>query len=267
MRLEAESATVREWVSAEYADIVLAVIFWLAGSNRRQSALVISYALGGMAFLLTVKTVLAVPRPPESALLVPLEVSGYGFPSGHAFAAVVVYGGLCTAFDRVRHPPSLVAVAAIVALVSLSRVILGVHYLGDVIAGALLGVVVLFAMDRLTAGDPRTGFVIATVLAVPAAFVTGGSESALIGLGSSLGGLVAVRWLSALPALRSALEGVVLVAVGLCGLFVIRTVAAAAPTDSLFVVMYALLVCWVVLVPAGVGRLPIAALETSSPAS
>jgi membrane-associated phospholipid phosphatase len=64
--------------------------------------------------------------------LVPASAS---FPSGHAataFAAAVAVGLI---HPRLRRP--LLALAAVVAL---SRVYLGVHYLTDVVAGAALGV-------------------------------------------------------------------------------------------------------------------------------
>jgi undecaprenyl-diphosphatase len=77
-------------------------------------------------------------RPPaaDSALdpigLVPSSAS---LPSGHAataFAAAVAVG---LVYPRLRRP--LLAMAAVVAL---SRVYLGVHYLSDVLAGAMLGI-------------------------------------------------------------------------------------------------------------------------------
>jgi membrane-associated phospholipid phosphatase len=76
-----------------------------------------------------------------------------GFPSGHATMSTLVYGGL--ALVHRRHVPSegtvAAALAALVVLaVSLSRVVLGVHYLGDVLVGLLVGAVALagFAAGR-----------------------------------------------------------------------------------------------------------------------
>jgi membrane-associated phospholipid phosphatase len=59
------------------------------------------------------------------------------FPSGHAataFAAAVAVGLL---YPRLRKP-----LLALAALVALSRVYLGVHYLTDVVVGSLLGVAI-----------------------------------------------------------------------------------------------------------------------------
>ena len=72
------------------------------------------------------------------ALLV--DGHGFGFPSGHAANATIVYLGLAWASGRRRAYP----VAAVVALaVAVSRVGLGVHYTGDVLGGVALGVFVL----------------------------------------------------------------------------------------------------------------------------
>ena len=278
MRLKEQSAFVRDAVTAEYAEVVvfitelggttalmllLAVLFWW--SSRRRSALVISYAVAGLALMLALKTLFALPRPPADAMLVALEAerTGYGFPSGHAFAAAVVYGGLVSAYDRTRDRRALLAAGTLVVLVSLSRVVLGVHYLGDVIVGAGLGVGFVLAMDRLTGGDPTIGFAVALCLSVPAVVITGGAADSLLGLGGSIGGLLGSRRLPALPALRTRLEGVALLIVG--GGFVAVVQAAESAVESvepLLVVLYALLVAGILLAPAAIGRLEIDALES-----
>lgn len=85
-------------------------------------------------------------RPPLADLsldpigIVPASAS---FPSGHAataFAAAVAVG---LVHPRLRRP--LIALAVVVAL---SRVYLGVHYVLDVAAGALLGIAIGYAAAR-----------------------------------------------------------------------------------------------------------------------
>jgi len=202
MRLREQSTVVRNVVPTEYAEVVvfitelggttllmflLAVLFWCA--DRRRSALVISYAVAGLALLLSLKAVFELPRPPADAMLLPLEGEreGYGFPSGHAFAAAVVYGGLVSVYDRGDDWRAVAGVSTLVVAVSLSRVALGVHYLGDVIVGAVLGIAFIGVMNRLTRGDPTIGFGIALALAVPAAAVVGTTD-ALLGLGDRSAG-------------------------------------------------------------------------------
>lgn len=278
MRLEEASGVIRDAVPAGYADpivlitelggttalmFLLATLFWCG--SRRRNALVISYAVAGLALILSLKALFALPRPPADAMLVPLEGEreGYGFPSGHAFAAAVVYGGLVSAYDRTRDPRAVAAAGSLVALVSLSRVVLGVHYLGDVIVGAVLGVAFVVAMDRLTRGDPAVGFAVALALSVPAFAIAGGNEDALLGLGGSIGGLLGSRRLPALPALRSRLEGAALLVVGIGFVALVRGLESAVATvEPLLVVLYAVLVAGIFLAPAAVGRLERADLES-----
>lgn len=69
--------------------------------------------------------------------------SGHGFPSGHAFGSTIVWGGFALVVFGDEFSPGWFGAAAVVALVSLSRLILGVHYLVDVVVGGALGVAVL----------------------------------------------------------------------------------------------------------------------------
>ena len=69
---------------------------------------------------------------------------GRSFPSGHALGATVAIGLLTLVLGALlgRRKRVLLQVAAVsaVLLVALSRLVLGVHYLSDVIAGIVLGV-------------------------------------------------------------------------------------------------------------------------------
>ncbi len=68
------------------------------------------------------------------------EAAGYSFPSGHSFASAMVYTGMALAFasmsDRhsVRH--TMIGAAMLLsAMIAWSRVMLGVHYPSDALAG------------------------------------------------------------------------------------------------------------------------------------
>ena len=65
-----------------------------------------------------------------------LTLSTYSFPSGHAAGATLLYGLLAAYFiPRSRKRAALIASAVFfIALVGLSRLYLGVHYLSDVLA-------------------------------------------------------------------------------------------------------------------------------------
>jgi hypothetical protein len=79
-------------------------------------------------------------RPADA--LVPLPES-FSFPSGHTFGAMVCYGMCAYALMRIgqrRHHTLVVAIACfLVVLVGLSRVVIGVHFPGDVIGGFAAG--------------------------------------------------------------------------------------------------------------------------------
>jgi len=80
------------------------------------------------------------PRPPSA----PLGMNP-SFPSGHAQGSMVVYGlAIYLAFLRwPRSWPRWVAAigfGALIVLIGLSRLMLGVHYFSDVLAGQLMGI-------------------------------------------------------------------------------------------------------------------------------
>ena len=144
--------------------IVLAVAFWAI--NRRDAQFLLSLAFFAMGLVIVTKTWFALPRPPTDVALVAPSDS-YGFPSGHAIAATVVYGGAVLTVDRFRtrwdsgrrcHRRRG----------RLSRVALGVHYLGDVITGIALGLLIVVAVTQLThenAGPKFAGAVVVAVIA------------------------------------------------------------------------------------------------------
>jgi membrane-associated phospholipid phosphatase len=89
-----------------------------------------------------VKRVVRRPRPDDPRVQVLAATpSRLSFPSAHATsttAAAVLFGGL------LRRP----LVAALVPPMALSRLVLGVHYPSDVVAGSVLGAAVAVAARR-----------------------------------------------------------------------------------------------------------------------
>lgn len=79
---------------------------------------------------------------PESALDIPAGFSS--FPSGHATAAMAVYGFLAYAIGRTlpggreRFEVGYWT-AVLIGLIGLSRIVLGVHYVTDIAGGFLVG--------------------------------------------------------------------------------------------------------------------------------
>jgi undecaprenyl-diphosphatase len=92
--------------------------------------------------------------------------TGDSFPSGHALGSIVCYGAIFLVFlpaARGRWRPVFITVlATLVAAIGISRLLLGVHYLSDVVGAWALGVTWLgvttfaFELSRSAAGQPVT---------------------------------------------------------------------------------------------------------------
>jgi undecaprenyl-diphosphatase len=93
---------------------------------------------------------LLIARPRPQVVMSEYAVSGYGFPSGHSFAAMAFYGFL--AYLLSKHLPHRIArwiccafcILAILG-VGISRVYLHKHWVSDVLGGYLGGGVYLLA--------------------------------------------------------------------------------------------------------------------------
>jgi undecaprenyl-diphosphatase len=91
---------------------------------------------------------------------------GNSFPSGHALGSIVCYGAVLLVFlpaARGRWRTTFIAVTvALVALIGISRILLGVHYLSDVVGAWAVGIAWLgltafaFELTRHAAGLPVT---------------------------------------------------------------------------------------------------------------
>jgi len=70
--------------------------------------------------------------------------TGNSFPSGHSLGSIVCYGAVLLIFlpaARGRWRVTFISViAALIALIGISRILLGVHYLSDVIGGWAIGI-------------------------------------------------------------------------------------------------------------------------------
>ncbi|MBN2506583.1 MAG: glycosyltransferase family 39 protein [Verrucomicrobia bacterium] len=114
-------------------------VLWKGGVRGRVlvAVLVLILALGDGLIVQLLKDALGRPRPFQALPDVRLpagRAGGGSMPSSHAamwFAAALV--------ARVFHPRSVRFMLPLAALVGLSRVYLGAHYPGDVVAGAVLG--------------------------------------------------------------------------------------------------------------------------------
>ena len=124
--------------------LTIAAVIVLALRRRFAEALLVTVVVaGGQALGTLAKNLVGRQRPPVAGALI-ARPGGYAFPSGHALAAVLLYGVL--AFLLVRSQSNRGAriaatrrPVAIIVLVGLSRVYLGVHWPSDVLAAWVLG--------------------------------------------------------------------------------------------------------------------------------
>jgi membrane-associated phospholipid phosphatase len=274
-----EAAVVAAAVVTQLGDVwflfgLLGLIYWFGEAlpaglafDRRRAAFLVALGLGANVVTTTLKGWLAYPRPPGAgtagggdllpALVEPLYASaatatGFGFPSGHALGTTMVYGGLALLVGTRR---AYASAAAVVGVVALSRVVLGVHYLVDIVAGVAVGVAVLAALYRLCGrgSNPGRALLLVALAALLTPVVGGYNFETMAALGGALGARIAWGVVGGAVAHESTtrLGGVVSAAVGVVfgGLFGVVYAVEPAP----YVVFVA-----VGLVLAGVLAAPLA---------
>jgi membrane-associated phospholipid phosphatase len=158
--------TIREWVIQRRSDgwtttltvistlgsslilapiaVVVALVLRMRG-HRSDALLVSATTLGALVLGPLLKTVIERPRPTGDHVV---QVNSWAYPSGHSLTSMAVLGVLTVL--AVRHIRLLAARAAatatgvlLIAAVGVSRVYLGVHWPTDVLAGWLIGSMLL----------------------------------------------------------------------------------------------------------------------------
>jgi membrane-associated phospholipid phosphatase len=120
--------------------LIVVVLEYRRGLGRSVVALLVLVVGGQFAVVSSAKALVGRTRPDISRLT---GFAGSSFPSGHAAAAVASYAAFSLLVGRrrsARVKAALASVAAaIAAAVAASRVLLGVHWFTDVLAGAAIG--------------------------------------------------------------------------------------------------------------------------------
>lgn len=142
------AAAVLSAVGGGWGALLVLPLFW--STRHRAMARALAYALVVNAVVVYgLKSLVARVRPcgclPEVHALVFGTPTDYSFPSGHSagsfafctfFAVILVRSTTPAPWPRVVGAAVLVLLAAAVGL---SRIVLGVHFPGDVLAGGILG--------------------------------------------------------------------------------------------------------------------------------
>lgn len=185
--------------------LVWAVLYWTQADHQDGIAVIGATTLTGLGLYRGLKYLFELPRPDEPPLdpeLLPSVVQilweltgtagGYGFPSGHATSSTIVYVGLAAVLTTVSTRRKRFAVAGVlVGIVGTSRIVLGVHFLVDIVVGVTQGALLLaVALKLLGPLRARQGTVMYALAIAMGGFYTYTSDAdleAVIVLGAALG--------------------------------------------------------------------------------
>lgn len=126
---------------------VILLIFYRRKDRGRLGLLLLAGITVTYYIVSALKGIIARPRPfvviQEANLL--CEVSrSFSFPSGHTTTAFMAATILADTFRRWRVPLYVLAI-----LVAFSRIYLGVHFLSDVAAGSILGIMIGYMLIKI----------------------------------------------------------------------------------------------------------------------
>ncbi len=132
--------------------IILLIAIWLAFRSKNKQALAAEIVLLlAMPLASIVKDITKRVRP-DTPYVQSMLIKSYSFPSGHAYASLIVFGLLAySAWFTMKSNwkwPLIVCLLLLIILVGLSRVYLGAHFPSDVLGGWLLGGMVLFLTSK-----------------------------------------------------------------------------------------------------------------------
>lgn len=119
---------------------VLFIALLLIAQNKKD----ISYLITGSAITVLINMIIKniVQRPRPEGIKLTME-TGYSFPSAHAMLSVFVYGFIIFLLSKQKDNKSAkllsIALGVLILWISFTRIYLGVHYLSDVIIGAICG--------------------------------------------------------------------------------------------------------------------------------
>jgi membrane-associated phospholipid phosphatase len=114
---------------------LIGITYWCI---NKEVAIITFYVLISSGYLhYFLKMALRMERPPSFYRIIGKEELSYGFPSGHTQNVATFWSW---AWLKIRKNWFAIISIIIIFFVGLSRIYLGVHYLGDVIGGAIIGI-------------------------------------------------------------------------------------------------------------------------------
>ena len=134
-----------------FVAIAAALFLWKVGKPRASGLMILS--LLSIPLFTVLKEFWHRARPDAAIVHVAVRTSGTSFPSGHATDGTAIYGALAFLawlhLDRriTRLPLTLLFVLLPMGI-DASRVLLGAHWLSDVVGGSAVGLLVLTLLVR-----------------------------------------------------------------------------------------------------------------------
>ena len=130
---------------------VLASTILFVTGRRKEAALLLATLLAASVLTFAVKSIVARPRPSAELVQILVDAEGRSFPSGHVLRFASFFGvvGLLSSWHlgpSVARSLIFGALALGIVAIGLSRVYLGVHWLGDVVGGYAFGAVIVMAV-------------------------------------------------------------------------------------------------------------------------
>ncbi len=140
------SNIVTSLASSQAIIIITLVLIFLLNTNHQRLFVIINTLISAGIIILS-KNIFLRERP-----LIGSEIlSSYSFPSGHSLIATTYYGFLIYLLRRSKCKEEYKVIGTtflttLIVLICLSRLILNVHYLTDVVGGVILGLVILLIL-------------------------------------------------------------------------------------------------------------------------
>ncbi len=160
----------------------------------------VGIVLGGLALIVALESVFALPRPPADLRAVPASPSA--FPSGHTMAATVTWATIARYYRPANLPVRLGSVGGIIVMVGIARMSLGLHYLPDILAGVAFGLIYVYLAGKFTYAHPSRAFEVAILSGTSAAVLSAAHPRGLLAFSGALGGWVAWRLVEYSPMRR-----------------------------------------------------------------
>jgi membrane-associated phospholipid phosphatase len=123
---------------------LLLTLYWAV--NKREGILATYLLVFALLINYWLKIIIAKDRPPVSNWYPGADAPNYSTPSGHSQFSATLYGWFAA---RIKKGWVAFLAVIITFLVGISRIYLGVHYLGDVLLGWGIGIITVIAFVYL----------------------------------------------------------------------------------------------------------------------